>query len=1179
MNLGPDTAFPASSFVGYYWNIQRSACSNLTSLCATTYALVDYLAYWYARYLSPISSISASAQWLAGNSGLNVSISTFLLAPSDNPDTIVTVVKRVSNFDVVNQTFVPDSVQYPLLPHVQRTGIMDWGVDPFTPTPLAAPVCRPDELASGLGYTQAQPYVMQNCNMRVVNNTASNSTNTSLVSPVGLSGSPAPSPPPQPPGPGSSPFLALIPAGTAIWWQGHALRSFAADLAGQASAVVLGANSQLSIRNLTLLNTGTQVVDPAAVAAGSVTPHPLQLFSMALWAIGNVSSDTSMVLDMVTIVIPPEELAILHLFASGQRNCGCSLSSATQATLARMFDTSLVSAITNTSLSFGRVRAERWSGTRVTLSSDPSSTPFTLLPNSPLSDVKVVTSSAGSKHSVDLRWVVPVAVLGGLAVLAGLLAAVWVYRRRRDLQTQPSTAVKLFDMQEEGGILGTMPSSPRVNGSLGNQLGPATSMPHEQTHYKHSGSPPLDASDPSLNKYLVSTAQSVDAEWACKLDDPDVAAKAAELIAGYTPGNHPHITQRPIPEEEEEGEAAEAAEAAEGAGAADKAWLVQPVAVPGIGLEIVTDHGVQGSTGPSSIQLQGSSMSHSKSWHGAGGRSWGMSSGASRQNEESSMGMVSDSFDRPGSEYGEWRPMASTESDQLLQEVRSDVGAGGKLVISGVLGAGAHAVVYKGEWRGRPVAVKCLLFQEHRVHTKRQALQEAAINTRLAHPNIVNTYTFELRAIGANAEGLPSSTGKTSQAHQKDGHMSIAEDQAVAGDWKMYIVQEYCDGGHLKRAVDSGALTEDGVTPSMLTVVNTALDIACGLQHIHSKNIIHGDLSPANILLKLDDSRLGCLKAIAKVGDFGLSHMSKDGQSHVSNVRQGTPHYTAPEVRTPGYEVLMEGRMTRAADVYSFGVILHELYCGQPAWRRRNRGGGALVHAVAVEARNSTHTHSGTPPRTDNSSSSAPDSGTGSGSGSCGRSGALRGAGLQQHALSSAMAQADASTTTDSSTPNPPSTVSQQSRESMDCHTAGQAKHTDLAQPPPSTLATTHSQPLPAAAAAAAAAAASPTPAPTVLHNPVITQATMRALQRYAMAPDQFHSCPLPFPEACPHWYARLAAACMASQPELRPKLFDVVKLLLVQQRELMKAAASKPTPSRLPLPWSLSEGLSKVDE
>ncbi|GFH06981.1 protein kinase domain-containing protein [Haematococcus lacustris] len=765
MNLGSDTQFPASGFIGYYFNIQRGAGVRFSS-----YESINVL-------------------------------------PRD-----VFVVKRVSNFDIVNQTIVPDSLQHPLLPAVQHTGIMDWGVDPFTPTTQATPACTPAELLRGLNFTQAQPYVIQVCNMRLA--AAAESTNASQALATGAGGNPS-----SAQGLNASPPFVSIPAGTAIWWQGHPMRSLAADLAGQASAVVLGAGSQLTIRNLTLVNAGTQMQDPTGVAP----PHPLQLFSMLLWAIGNSSADISLVLDLVTIIVPPEELAILKLFARGQRT-----------------------------------------------------------------------------------------------LLAGVLAVVWLMKRRRSLQTHSSDIFKVLDTLESG-KLHPAPSSPAVDS------GAATLQ--------------LRGSSGALHR-------------------------------------------------------------------------------PG--------------------QLQQSRC-------GPGTKSWGVSSGLY---EESSMGMVSDSFDRPGSEYGEWRPIAPNESEHMLQKVRSEVGAGGKLVISGVLGAGAHAVVYKGEWRGWPVAVKCLLFQEHRIHTKRQALQEAAINTRLAHPNIVNTYTFELRAIGANADGSPTLRGSGATAQKDDSHMSIAEDQAVAGDWKMYIVQEYCDGGHLKRAVDTGALTMDGVTPNMLTVVNTALDIACGVQHIHSKNIIHGDLSPANILLKLDDSRVDCLRAVAKVGDFGLSHMSKDGQSHVSNARQGTPYYTAPEVFT-------EGHMTKAADVYSFGVILHELYCGQPAWRRRHRA-ATPAHAAASGVRGDDAINT-------------------------------QGSGL----------------------------TSQLSTGADD-------------------------------------------------------------IVRYAMAPDQFRSCPLAFPAECPRWYAQLAAACMASRPEQRPKLFDVVKLLLVQQKQLAKEAASQATaPGRLPLLWSLRAQLN----
>jgi serine/threonine protein kinase len=52
--------------------------------------------------------------------------------------------------------------------------------------------------------------------------------------------------------------------------------------------------------------------------------------------------------------------------------------------------------------------------------------------------------------------------------------------------------------------------------------------------------------------------------------------------------------------------------------------------------------------------------------------------------------------------------------------------------------------------------------------------------------------------------------------------------------------------------------------------------------------------------------------------DFGLSWKLASGQEHVSNARQGTGFYISPEV-------LHVGIMSKAADVFSFGMILHEV--------------------------------------------------------------------------------------------------------------------------------------------------------------------------------------------------------------------------------------------------------------
>lgn len=51
----------------------------------------------------------------------------------------------------------------------------------------------------------------------------------------------------------------------------------------------------------------------------------------------------------------------------------------------------------------------------------------------------------------------------------------------------------------------------------------------------------------------------------------------------------------------------------------------------------------------------------------------------------------------------------------------------------------------------------------------------------------------------------------------------------------------------------------------------------------------------------------------AKVSDFGLSVKMDPATGHVSNLRQGTPFYIAPEVRD-------QGHMSMAADSFAFGA-------------------------------------------------------------------------------------------------------------------------------------------------------------------------------------------------------------------------------------------------------------------
>jgi len=135
----------------------------------------------------------------------------------------------------------------------------------------------------------------------------------------------------------------------------------------------------------------------------------------------------------------------------------------------------------------------------------------------------------------------------------------------------------------------------------------------------------------------------------------------------------------------------------------------------------------------------------------------------------------------------------------------------------------------------------------------------------------------------------------------------------------------------LRHNLDSASLCSKGeALPHTGLMLMLAHDVACGLQHIHSQNIIHGDLKALNVLLCSSTRKVlfgdpTLPKVIAKVSDFGMSARLKPEETHVSNVHSGTVTHMAPEV-------LLAGKLSKAADVYAFGILLFEMFSAKRAF-------------------------------------------------------------------------------------------------------------------------------------------------------------------------------------------------------------------------------------------------------
>ncbi len=161
---------------------------------------------------------------------------------------------------------------------------------------------------------------------------------------------------------------------------------------------------------------------------------------------------------------------------------------------------------------------------------------------------------------------------------------------------------------------------------------------------------------------------------------------------------------------------------------------------------------------------------------------------------------------------------------------------------------------------------------------------------------------------------------------QASGHPNVMSvlDMIIHND-HIIIVSEFAEGGSLKNWL----IRNGGKAPSNEIALEMLSGILRGIEHLHSRNVIHRDLKPDNILLQGNSPR---------ITDFGVSRIVSTNSMSV-NVR-GTPLYMSPES--------LRGSKLPQGDIWSAGIILYEMLTGKRPYDSESLYG--LVMAIQHDA-------------------------------------------------------------------------------------------------------------------------------------------------------------------------------------------------------------------------------------
>lgn len=175
--------------------------------------------------------------------------------------------------------------------------------------------------------------------------------------------------------------------------------------------------------------------------------------------------------------------------------------------------------------------------------------------------------------------------------------------------------------------------------------------------------------------------------------------------------------------------------------------------------------------------------------------------------------------------------------------------------------------------------------------------------------------------------------------YERVSHPGIVRFYGVAlpPDSSPLLVTEFMPGGSLGDAMKR--LCREGISFNLQSSLHIALRVCGGLRALHGHGCTWGDAKPENILLSVDLDENGVFleSAAAVIADFGLSRSVGQtllGDTTLAGSFQpaGTCNYMAPETYKVSDNESVE--KAKAADIYSFGMVLYEMLTLCTPWKR-----------------------------------------------------------------------------------------------------------------------------------------------------------------------------------------------------------------------------------------------------